>query len=109
MSPAYSLKSAESWPKTPFIHNGNVKLRFVLLQDDEPESLLFSTYNPRTYIPSTLGITSQGKLELEHIDLAIVWSPNTTGTAKELVMQDDGNLVLYSDDDQVMWSTQPIA
>jgi hypothetical protein len=54
---------------------------------------------------TSLELQSDGNLVLNH-DYQSVWKTNTQGTtAKELVMQNDGNLVLYNNAGQPVWFT----
>ncbi len=59
--------------------------------------------------PFTINGKNQTALKFENGNLAllknnnIVWQTNTNGS--KLVMQDDGNLVIYSSDNNALWSS----
>ena len=48
---------------------------------------------------------SNGNLVLFGKDKSIIWAAGIGLDATKLIMQDDGNLVLYKDGDQSVWST----
>ena len=53
-----------------------------------------------------LTFTARGNLELWKIpELSLVWESGTSGKGAKLIMQGDGNLVIYDDDDESVWAS----
>ena len=53
-----------------------------------------------------LTFTARGNLELwKTPELSLVWESGTSGKGAKLIMQGDGNFVIYDDDDESVWAS----
>ena len=53
-----------------------------------------------------LAFTARGNLELwKTPELSLVWESRTSGKGAKLIMQGDGNLVIYDDDGESVWAS----
>ena len=53
-----------------------------------------------------LAFTARGNLELwKTPELSLVWESGTSGKGAKLIMQGDGNLVIYDDENESVWAS----
>ena len=99
--------------KGQFLKSNNGKTKFIFQENGNLEILCgsYPIWSSGTSGPDidTLYFNNEGKLVILNKDKSTAKnimssSGNTTG-AEKLILQDDGNLVTYSNDNQPWWST----
>ena len=99
--------------KGNFLTSKNGKLKLILQEDGNLEILcgghsIWST-NTYNFAIEELHFSREGKLLILNKDKSIakniMSSSDNTNGAEKLILQDDGNLVIYNNDNQPLWST----